>query len=62
MDNGVKWVRDRIGNKGRPRKETVRVRDEPVVRVVQEGVRGERLGKDGKKRKSERPNVSRYGS
>ena len=46
MGNGVKWVRDRTGNKGRPRKEIVRVRDEPLVRVVQEGVRRERLGKD----------------
>jgi hypothetical protein len=43
MDNGVKWVRGRIGNKGRPRKETARVRDEPVVRVVQDGVRKERV-------------------
>jgi len=40
----------------------MRVRDEPVIRVVQERVRRERLGKDGRERKSERPNVSRYGS
>ena len=50
MGNGVKWVRDRIGNKGRPKKETVRVSDEPVVRVVQEGVRREWLGKDNRRK------------
>ena len=51
-----------MGNKGMPKKGIAGVREEPVTRVVQDVVRGERLGKEGRERKSERPNVSRYRS
>ena len=51
-----------MGNKGKPKKEIARVSDEPVTRVVQDRVRSARLGKEGRERKSEHPNVSRYGS